>query len=144
MRSFLIAIALILSATFAHADEILTPADIEKVSELRGVQFIDINSNSRTDTMNFTDAKGNVFLKVDFMPPDYFDTWKSNMEDSSELVSGIGEAALRNKEDGPLNQISFKKGEYTVALTAMIYKDLKPALSVAQLTELAKLAAERM
>lgn len=125
----------------ANPERLLTPADVEQASGLKGVTRVAPNARpTATGDLNFGVANGQVALTIKFQAGGDFAHYRDAFTRAKQ-VAGVGEAAL----SPDANQIIFRQGRYTVVLTSGLSSDtMKWFLGLPQLTTLGKLLASRL
>lgn len=128
------------------AEKLLTVVDVERVSGMKAVQSIAQGANAKaTGNLNFANDKGGIFLIVALGNSDQYEGSKAT-DTFREAVSGVGDDAFSgpaaSKSKTP-NQLVFRKGKDSAALTVFFSAPDKTVLSIDQLKELANVMAER-
>jgi predicted small lipoprotein YifL len=128
------------------AAELLTAADVEKVSGIKEVQALEKGANKQAiGELNFANDKGGVFLVVRLGDRDQFDQ-VSETDTFGEKTTGVGDDAFigpaETKSETP-NILVFREGEDTAALTTFFSGPDETVLSIDQLKELGNVMAER-
>ena len=155
----LIGLALILCSHAAEVlagkfDAILTAADVEKATGLKGVKKVPrqkavegITENKfLTGDINFTRSDNQPILEVQFRPSFAFDQFKGDSGFIKAPVPGLGEEAYTSPSFDPQTTVNFKKGLYFVAVSTHIDpKDrTRPVLKIDQVISVARTIASRM
>ena len=129
-----------------RAEKLLTAADVEKVSKIKGVQAVAQGASERaTGNLNFANDKGGIFMIVALGNKDQFDQSKGS-DQFREKVSGVGDDAFsgpaKTKSKTP-NMLVLKKGNDSAAITVFFSGPDKTVLTMDQLKELGTIIAER-
>ena len=124
---------------------LLTIADIEKVSGVSGIKLVDKGSlPGAGGSLNFAlnDKMYAMFVIADM---NVYDQWKTGEKYVHEKLSGIGDEAYSAPE-GPVQFIVFfRKGTKVASVSSFVNFDTgDPYLNIKQLSELAKIAVSRM
>lgn len=141
-------------------DKLLTPADVEQVSGLKGVKLVAYDpSKGAGGDLNFATAEGKLVLIANFFPASVYDATKKQKGVMQDEISGLGDDAYDGPgdpglqlttHDGPVgpSMIAFRKGSQSATLAGFMnvsdWNDWKLYLSLDQVEELAKLVASRM
>ena len=133
------------TAASAPATDLLTVADVEKVSGLSDLHKTPKDqSKGAGGDLNFA-GKDNKLVAMVMISTLRYDFWKKQYAKSCEPVSDIGAEAFRTKTGAFPSFIVFRKGNSGVWIQSMGWKkDGSATLSNAQLTELAHIAASRL
>jgi hypothetical protein len=136
------------SASSSDASDLLTIADVEKVSGLTGVKTVENQSMPGAGgDINFVNADGNLILIASFYDGANFDALKST-PNYREPLSGLGDAAFVGPSKditATLYEVGFKKGDHT-ALLVTFFKSMTQdtVLTMDQLKELAGIVESRL
>jgi len=134
-----------LTATSAPATDLLTVADVEKVSGLSDLHKTPKDqSKGAGGDLNFA-GKDNKLVAMVMISTSMYDSWKKQYAKSCDPVSDLGSEAFRTKAGAFPSFIVFRKGTSGVWIQSMGWKkDGSSTLSNAQLTELGRIAASRL
>jgi hypothetical protein len=128
-------------------DNIISPADVEKVTGLRGIKQVprDQTSKFKNGDLNFV-AADRPILMIEFRPVFVFDAMKADSGYFKKSVPGLAEEAFTSPAFDPQFSVNLRKGRYVAVITTHIdEKDKKrTVLSLDHLISLAKLVASRM
>lgn len=139
-------LALCLPVSLALAAEILTAADLEKVSGYSDLITAPKGASAQAaGDLNFAREDGRIVLIVMIQPEEIYARWQMKFGADGQVIPGIGEAAFRPGEHSPVNFVVFKKGAQAVWLQSMGWNQrMMQNFDYDQLIELAKIAAGRM
>ena len=142
---FVTVVVLVGTSVRLLAADILTTADIQKVSGLTGITTTAKNAiTGAAGDLNFAGADGKLVAIV-MISTSMFDTWQKKYGGFGEPVPELGADAFRTKPKAMINYVVFRKGGTAVWIQSMGYKkDGSQTLDAKQLTDLAKIAASRM
>ncbi len=145
MKKFWTMIAATLLMGSAWAD-ILTAADVEKVSGLTGVHTVPKNqATGAGGELNFAGADNKLVLMVMVQPQSTFDFWKKQYGAKGDPVAKLGSEAFRSKAGEFISYVVFLKGGTGVWVQSMGWKKGGGAnFTAQQLEELARLAEPRV
>jgi len=129
-------------------DHIITTADVEKITGLKGVKQVPrepLNKFLNGD-LNFVTGSSQPLLMIQFRPVFVFDDMKADSGYYKAPLQGIGEEAFTSPAFAPQFSVNFRKGNYIAVVTTDIdpRDKKKTGLSMDQLIALAKLVASRM
>ncbi|HSW55633.1 MAG TPA: hypothetical protein VLH59_11150 [Ignavibacteriaceae bacterium] len=124
---------------------LLTIADIEKVSGVSGIKLVDKGSlPGAGGSLNFAlnDKMYAMFVIADM---NVYDQWKTGEKYVHEKLSGIGDEAFSAPE-GPVQFIVFfRDGSNVASVSSFVNFDTgDPYLNLKQLSDLARIVAARM
>lgn len=131
------------------AEKLLTTADVEKVSGLKGVKLVprDPRRGAGGD-LNFARADGNLLVMAIIRPSDpLWKQWQQALGFGAK-VSELGDEAYEGR-DAP-NVLFVRKGNRALSLSSFFDPELiaqgkmKPLLTQTQLRELAKIIVSRL
>lgn len=135
------------SSPAAQFDNIISAADVEKVTGMKGVKEVprDRTSKFKNGDLNFI-VNNQPILMIEFRPAFAFDAMKADSGYYKTAMQGIGEEAFTSPAFDPQFSVNFRKGRYVAVITTHIdSKDKKRTiLSMDHLVSLAKLVASRM
>ncbi len=139
------------SGSPASASDLLTVADVEKVSGLTGIKTVEKGSQAGAGgDVNFVTAEGKLVVMASFYGGAQFDTFNGTTN-FREPLSGLGDAAFvgPSKDAGAgdtLYEVAFKKGDHTALLVTYFKSGSmeETMLSMDQLKELAGIVASRL
>jgi hypothetical protein len=155
IRAVVVAVALALPVVSA-APATLTPADIEKVSGLKGVHLVtETARGSVPGRDNYADATGKLVLWFHSMPAALFARAKTQpVKMMSEIVvepklfhvsvAGLGDEAFDSPDGKTQHAIYVRKGDAAFGLISNVDATGKPIISMPQLTALARIVLARM
>lgn len=145
MAAFLLAVPLTtLSAQSDRYLKYLGTADVEKVTELKGIRIVP-NSPDADGDLNFVRADGQLILSASFYASSAYGEAKSSKTGFKSAIQGVGEDAFVGPADAPpLFILAFRKGIYAVVLNTELDDSNKPILSMEQLIAIAKIMASRI
>jgi len=138
------ALSLLVSA-HSFAADLLTVADVEKVTGWTGLKFMPkAPEKGAGGELNFANADGRVALTVFVQPESMYAVWKKKFP--GKAVSGLGDEAFAMGEKGFPPFIVFRKGKMAVWLQTLLFKakDKYIMLDMEQISALAKVAASRL
>ena len=132
-------------STIAAAADLLTVADVEKVSGLTGLQLVPKNqATGAGGDLNFA-GPDKKLVAIVMISTSMWDFWKKQYSAAGEPVAGVGTEAFRTKPGAIISYVVVHKGNTAVWVQSMGWKkDGSATLTSAQLTDLAKLAAARL
>jgi hypothetical protein len=136
------------AASPAATSDLLTAADVEKVSGLTGIKNVAKGSTTGAGgDVNFVGADGTLVVMANFFDGTQFDTFK-NSPNYREALSGLGDAAFVGPSADIMSTlyiVGFKKGDHT-AIFATFFKGTnlqETMLTIDQLKALAAIVASR-
>jgi hypothetical protein len=136
------------SASSSDASDLLTIADVEKVSGLTGIKTVERASiPGAGGDVNFVTADGKLVLIATFVDGAGFDAWKDT-PNYREPLSGLGDAAFVGPAKDiteTLYEVGLKKGDHG-ALLVTFFKTLgkETVLTMDQVKELAGIVESRL
>ena len=136
------------SASSSDASDLLTIADVEKVSGLTGIKTVERQSMPGAGgDVNFVSAEGELVLIASFYDGANFDALMST-PNYREPLSGLGDAAFVGPSKdvmATLYEVGFKKGDHT-ALLVTFFKSMSQdtVLTMNQVKELAGIVESRL
>jgi len=137
-----------LSATLyaeGQFDHVITAADVEKLTGLKGVKQVPREklNKFRNGDLNFLLSNGKPLLMIQFRPSYVFATMKA---DSKSSIPGVGEEAFSSPAFDPQFSVNFLKGNYYAIVTTHVDEKDKTntILKMDQLIAIAKLVASKM
>lgn len=134
------------TASSIDYEKLLTPADVEKVTGLKGV--ITVAKNSQVGAggkLNFAfdNDKDKLILSVMVEGKGVFDSWKESKDLNAAAVPNLGDEAFQGDPNNKMitPNVTFIKGEQSFQLFTFfnMNNDLKPYLTHQQLIDLAKI-----
>jgi hypothetical protein len=138
------------SAASGKPSDLLTAADVEKVSGLTSVKNVDRGAvTGAGGDVNFVDAAGQLVLMASFYDGAQFDALKQTPNYRQDL-SGLGDAAFIGPSTdvmATLYEVGFKKGDHTVLLVTYFKSGSgakETQLSMDQLKELVGIVLSRL
>ena len=145
MKKFLSLIAALFLMGSAMAD-VLTAAEVEKISGLSGVHTVPKNqATGAGGELNFAGADNKLVLMVMVQPQSTFEFWKKQYGAKGEPVGKLGTEAFRSKPGEFISYVVFLKGGTGVWVQSMGWKKGGGAnFTAQQLEELARLAEPRL
>lgn len=140
-----------LSATLSaegQFDHVITAADVEKITGLKGVKQVPREklNKFRNGDLNFVLSDDKPLFMIQFRPSYVFAAMKADSGYVKASVPGVGEEAFSSPAFDPQFSINFLKGNYYAIVTTHVdAKDkTKTVLKMDQLIAVAKLVASRM
>ncbi len=137
------------TAASGAASDLLTAADVEKVSGLTGIKNIGKGAQAGAGgDVNFVDGSGKLVLMASFYDGSQFDALKDT-PNYREPLSGLGEAAFVGPSKdvmATLYEVGFKKGDHTALLVTYFKTGTgaqETVLTMDQLKQLAAIVASR-
>lgn len=125
--------------------DFLTPADIESVSGLKGIKLVEQGSlPGAKGSLNFAlnDKMYAMFVIADM---DLFNEWKTMEGFTKDKLSGIGDEAYTAPGGKTQFVVFFRKGNKVGSISSSLdIETVEPYLTVEQLSQLAKIAVNRM
>ncbi len=142
----LIITALLILMPRAQAADILTVADIQKVSGLSDIKTVEKNSvNGASGELNFAHKDGRLVCIVMIHSSSAFEAWKEKYGNNTDDMPDVGEAGFRTRPKATVNYVVFKKGDKTVWIQSMGWNvHFMQNFTADELEKLAKVAAGRM
>ncbi len=143
-------------AAAAAAPATVTPADIEKVTGLKGVHLVPATApGSVPGRDNYADASGKIVLWFQSIPGPLFARAKvqpakvmNGMEVEPKLfhaaVAGLGEEAFDSPDGRQQHALYVRKGDSAFGLISNVDRAGKPLVSMEQLKALASTILSRM
>ena len=127
--------------------KLVTAEEIAKITGIKGVQSVAQGSNERaTGTLNFANDKGGIFMIVMLGTTDQYDSSLSSTT-FGEKTTGVGDEAYigpaKSVSKTP-NQVVFKKGKDSVAITSFFESPTKTVLTIDQMKEIGNIIASRL
>ena len=147
--AFVLGMVLFLFAGAAYAaGQVLTIADVEKVSRIKGLKLIpkDPTIGAGGD-LNFAKADGKLVLIVVTGDKALLAEMKAQKGNFNAPVGGIGDEAYDGPGFGKVRYVlAFRKGNKMASISSFMDMDAggKPFFTQAQLKELAKTALSKM
>ncbi len=137
------------SSTPPPAEKLLTTADVEKVSGLKGIKVVPRNPRvGAGGDLNFARADGNLLVMAIIRPADpLWKQWQQALG-FGEKVGDLGDEAFEGR-DAP-NVLFVRKGNRAISLSSFFDPELvaqgkmKPLLTQTQLRELAMIIVSRL
>lgn len=143
----------VVSAT-GKFDKIVSAADVEKATGLRGLKQVPrqkavdgITGNKLlTGDINFVRSDNQPVIAIQFRPAFAFDQFKGDSGFIKSPVKGIGDEAYTGPSFDPQTSVNFVKGGYFVAVATHIdpRDRSKTVLPIDKVIAVAKVVAERM
>ena len=135
------------SGSPAEVSDLLTPADVEKVSGLTGIKAVARGSlPGAGGDVNFVGADGKLVVMANFFDGAQFEALKGT-PNYREALSGLGDAAFVGPSDTvmpTLYIVGFKKGDHTAILVTYFKSGASDTiLTMDQLKALAAIVASR-
>lgn len=130
----------------ANYQKLLTVADVESASGLKGLKLVPRGSTSGAGgDLNFAKADGSLLLMVQFGNADLFKQWKAQPGFYSNSVNGVGDEAFNGPKGMAPYVLFLRKGSHSIGLSSFLDTDtMKPMLSQDQLRALAKVILPRL
>ena len=129
-------------------EDLLKPADVEKVTGIKGIKLIPRNPVvGAGGDLNFTMEDHTLLLIVAVQDSSMYNKWKSEEGFFHALVPKIGDEAFEGPSEGEYRYILiFKKKKTAVSLSSFFDMKAggKPYLNQDQLRELAKILISRL
>lgn len=134
------------------ADPRVTVADIEKVTGLRGVQLVAPGSVPGAGAgLNFATPDRKMLVMVNFGPAGLYSQAKAQKEYHGlplplfhATLQGVGDEAF-DSPPGPFQYVLYmRKSNAAASFTAYVTSGNKATLTMAQLKQIAQIAASRM
>jgi hypothetical protein len=124
-----------------HYENLLTATDVEKVSGLKGVKYIQRNPHiGAGGDINFAVNDKDVVVMIQIVNKDSYEGYKQFFKSG---IKNLGDEAMQGGtlKGFPDNLVAFKKGDKCVALTVFIDKNdfSKNMLTIDQTIKLAKI-----
>lgn len=128
---------------------LLTVADVEQVTGLKGITLVPFNpARFLGSDLNFVAADGRKILSVEFAKAGQFETYKVLVpKNYKSEIPGVGQEAFMGPDiaDQAPYLLVFRQDGYTVALTVATTSDTrKNMLTIEQLLSLGKTIASRL
>jgi hypothetical protein len=129
-------------------DHVITAADVEKITGLKGVKQVPrekLNKFKNGD-LNFLLSDGKPLLMIQFRPSYVFAAMKADSGYVKASVPGVGQEAFTSPAFDPQFSINFLKGKYFAIVTTHVdaMDKTKTVLKMDQLIAIAKLVASKM
>jgi hypothetical protein len=124
---------------------LLTIADIEKVSGVSGIKLVDKGSlPGAGGSLNFA-LNEKMYAMFVIADMNVYDQWKTGEKYIHEKLSGIGDEAY-SAPDGPVQFIVFfREGTKVASVSSFVnYETGDPYLSMEKLSDLARIVVSRM
>lgn len=136
----------IVAAGAVNYEQLLTPADLTKVSGLQGIKLVPQDtSKGAGGNLNFARPDGQLVLMVLFYKPDKYPKLKAQKLNYYGPVKGIGDDAFEGPSMGERNVLFCLKGKYCFSLSTYFDpKTMKAILSQEQMRQLAKVLISRL
>jgi hypothetical protein len=125
---------------------LLTIADIEKVTGLPGVKLVPRNPKiGAGGDLNFATADDNLLVMLVVADMDIFNQWKTGKNYVYKQLTNIGDEAYSAPGGGVQYIVFFKSGNEVASISSFLNLQTgDPLLTINQLSELAKIAVSRM
>ena len=132
----------------AYSEEVITVADVEKVSGLQELKLVPKNPQTGAGgDLNFAQADGSIILIVMMQKGSMYETWKNQEGYFHADVKDIGDEAFEGPGFGESRYILvFRKGGNAFSLSSFFNMQAggEPYLSQEKLRDLAKIIVSRM
>ena len=145
MTSLLLSIVLTSISLNALAADMLTVADVEKITGIAGIHAAPKDqAKGAGGELNFENGENKLVAMVMIQDASMFDFWKKQYGKLADPVSNVGSEAFQTKPKSAIPYVFFKKTNKAIWIQSMGWnKKGGNNVSDAQLLELAKLAASR-
>lgn len=145
MASLLFSIILTSISVNTLASDMLTVADVEKITGISGVHAVPKDqAKGAGGELNFENGDNKLVAMVMIQDASMFDFWKKQYGALTASVANVGSEAFQTKPKSAIAYVFFKKTNKAVWIQSMGWnKKGGNNVSDAQLLELAKLAASR-
>lgn len=148
MRSTSLLLSMVLMSFSLHslAADMLTVADLEKITGMSGVHATPKNqAKGAGGELNFENAENKLVTIVMIQDAAMFDFWKKQYGTLADPVPSLGSEAFITKPKSAIAYIFFKKANKAIWIQSMGWnKKGGNNISDAQLLEMAKLAVSRL
>jgi hypothetical protein len=147
---------LLMASLAAQAPSSLTPADIEKVTGLKGIHVVPATSRGAVPGRdNFADASGRIVLWLQTMSAEGFTRARAQPAKTMSgitvepklfhaAVAGLGDEAFDSPDGTPIHALYVKKGAVAFGLIANVSPTNAPLVTLDQLKALARVMLGRM
>ena len=125
---------------------LLTIADIEKVTGLPGVKLVPRNPKiGAGGDLNFATADDNLLVMLVVADMDIFNQWKTGKNYVYKQLTNIGDEAYSAPGGGVQYIVFFKSGNEVASISSFQnFETGEALLTIEQLSELARIVASRM
>lgn len=130
----------------AHAADVLTVDDLQKISHLQSLKLIPKDpAKGAGGDLNFADGDNKLVAIIMVQDVSMYDFWEKQFGKNANSIPDLGDKGFQTKPGAFISYIVFKKGKQAVWIQSMGWgKDGHPNFNNDQLCELAKLAASRL
>jgi hypothetical protein len=141
------AIAQASKSVLTNYQKLLTVADVESATGLKGLKLVPRGSTTGAGgDLNFAKADGSLLLMAQFGSADLFKQWKAQPDFFNSPVAGVGDEAFNGPKGGLGPYVLFfRKGTHSIGLSSFLDTEtMKPMLPQDQLRSIAKTILSRL
>jgi hypothetical protein len=140
----IMAIAIVATARAQTAtDKLLTAADVEKISGVKGVKAVKRGENKYAfGDLNFVAPDGNMVVQVNVTAASVYDNAAKMKEMIAHTVPNVGDAAFVGPPGSMQYVLYAKKGSGSITVNGFLHNG-KPSLTETQVVEIGRLILSR-